>query len=85
MTDGEFYKCLLDLSGKLARAASAEPYDPDANKAIIDELISLCHPPIQRQRRLSLLMIAILIFVCTFLSLIIYDILLYLLFSGPQK
>lgn len=50
MTDHEYHKQLLELTAKLARAASARPYDPDAYNAVLDELTELGKKPIEDRR-----------------------------------
>ena len=78
MTDRQYHRALIHLAGKLARAACAKPYDPDAYNAVIDELNALSDVRLTARRRTPWFMFCILIIASLVLAYIIYDVLFYL-------
>jgi len=80
MTEKQYFNRLLDLTAKLARAASARPYDPDAYNSVIDELNKLSTMPIRLRRRRDWMMITIIVVLAIFLGLLVVKILDVIIF-----
>ncbi len=78
MNEKQYHNRLFDLTAKLARAASARPYDPDAYNSIIDDLNKLSTMPIRLRRQFSLFTTALFIFVCIIVAWIIYELRFYI-------